>query len=83
MLLQTILSLVDKKNLKKKTPRQQEHISLLNHVYISRIHEKNRRKNGTHKNKELVVSMLPILLDVIRHFEDPRMCKFNVKYKRP
>ena len=81
--MQTILSLVDKKNLKKKTPRQQGHISLLNHVYVSRTHEKNRRKNGTHKNKELVVSMLSILLDVIRHFEDPRMYKFNVKYKRP
>ena len=43
---------------------------------------KNRMKKGTHKNKELVISMLLILPDVIMNFKDPRMYKSNVKHKK-
>ena len=38
-------------------------------------------KKGTHKNKELVASMTAILLNVIKYFKDPRMCKSNVNHK--
>ena len=39
-------------------------------------------KKGTYKNKGLVVSMLLILPDVIRHFKGPRMYKSNVNHKK-
>ena len=44
--------------------------------------KKNRFKKETHKNRELVVSMLLILPDVIRHFKGPRMYKSNVNHKK-
>ena len=43
---------------------------------------KNRNKKETHKNKKLVVSMLSILPDVIRHFRGSGMYKSNVNHKK-
>ena len=43
---------------------------------------KNRIKKETHKNRELVVSMLLILPDVIRHFKGARMYKSQVNHKK-
>ena len=62
--------------------RQQGHISILNHIYVLQIHEKNRFKKETHKNRELVVSMLLILPDVIRHFKGARIYKSHVNHKK-
>ena len=61
--------------------RQQGHILILNHVNVLRIHEKRELKNRPQKS-ELVVSMLLILPDVIRHFRGPRMYKPNVIHKK-
>ena len=52
---------------------EQKHISILNHVYVLQIHEKTKLKKGPTKKQQLVVSMLLILPDVIRHFKGPRM----------
>ena len=38
-------------------------------------------RQGTHKNKELVVSMFLILTEVIRYLKDPGMYKSNVIHK--
>ena len=65
--------------MKTEKQRQKGHISILNHTYVLQIHEKNRIKRETHKNRELAVTILP---DVIRHFKGPRMYKSNVNQKK-
>ena len=74
-----MLSLLDKKNWRKKNPRQQEHISILNHV-VWQIHEKIEWKTASTK-KDLLESTLLIFPNAIKHFNGSRMYKSNVKHK--
>ena len=53
-------------------------------MFYKYMKKKNRNKKGTHKNKELEVSMLLKLPDVIKHFKGPKMYpkKSSVKHKK-
>ena len=63
--------------MEKEKQKQQGPISILNHIYVLQIYgekkkkKKNRIRKGPRKNNGLVVSMLLILPDVIKHFKGP------------
>ena len=69
-------------DLKKEKQRQQGYIPILYHISVLKRHESTELKKGTHKNKELVVSMLLTLPDVLRHFKGTKMHKSNVNHEK-